>query len=112
MTITQLVLVRQYPDRLKIDPYVLAAAITDCAFRRRHRFNAVLNLWALGTVLYRQFCIGNGYFRRKFSAESHCLWSDGYLSAETEKSINMDGCRLITNAPRSFTSVENALTER
>ena len=61
-------------------------------------------------VLYRSFCMGNGYFSRRFSAESHCLWSDGYLSAETEKGINMDCCRLITNAPRSFTSVENALT--
>jgi hypothetical protein len=96
----------------ELDPYVLAATITNCAFRRRHRWNAVLNLWALGTVLYHLFCIGNGYFRRKFSAESHYLWSDGYLSAETEKSINMDGYRLITNAPRSCTSVENALTNR
>src|SRR6516225_6320293 len=63
-------------------------------------------------VLYRSFCMGNGYFSRRFSAESHCLWSDGYLSAETEKGINMDCCRLITNAPRSCTSVENALTSR
>ena len=98
----------------ELDPYVLAATITNCAFRRRHRWNAVLNLFPLGKwmVLYRSFCMGNGYFSRSFSAESHRLWSDGYLSAETEKSINMDGCRLITNAPRSFTSVENALTNR
>src|SRR5262249_8931392 len=94
--------------------YVLAAAITNCAFRRRHRWNAVLNLFPLGKwmVLYRSFCMRNGYFTRRFSAESHCLWSDGYLSAETEKGINMVCCRLISNAPRSCTSVENALTNR
>ena len=63
-------------------------------------------------VLPHLFCMGNGYFSRRFSAEFHCLWSDGYLLAETEKGINMDCCRLNSNAPRSCTSVENGLTNR
>jgi hypothetical protein len=36
------------PDRFEIDLHVLAATITNCAFRNRHRWNAALNLWAFG----------------------------------------------------------------
>ena len=61
-------------------------------------------------VIHHLFCMGNGYFSRRSSAESHCLCSDGYLSAETEKGINMDCCRLNSNVPRSCASVENGLT--
>ncbi len=58
------------------------------------------------------FCMGNGYFRRSSSAESHCLGSDSYLSAETEKSFNLDRCRLSRDARRSCGFVENGLTNR
>ncbi len=102
------------PDRFEIDLHVLAATITNCAFRNRHRWNAVVNVWAFGKWMVRShlFCMGNGYFRRSSSAESHCFWGDSYLSAETEKSFNMDCCRFSRDAPRSCGFVENDLTNR
>ena len=102
------------PDRFEIDPHVLAATITNYAFRNRHRWNAVINLWALGKwmVFPHLFCMGDGDFRRSSSAESYCLWSDSYLSAETEKGLNIDCCRLNCDAPWSCVFVENGLTNR
>jgi len=75
---------------------------------------AVLTFWTLGKWMVRPplFCMGNGYFRRSSSAESHCLGSDSYLSAKTEKGLNMDCCRLNRDAPRSCGFVENGLTNR
>ncbi len=102
------------PDRFEIDPHVLAATITNYAFRNRHRWNAVINLWALGKwmVFPHLFCMGNGYFRRRSSAESHCLRSDSFLSAKAEKGFNMDCRGLHGDAPRSYASMENGLTNR
>jgi hypothetical protein len=60
-------------------------------------------------VRHHLFCMGNGYFSRSSFAESHWLWSDSYLSAETEKGFNMDCCRLNRNAARSCASVANGL---
>jgi hypothetical protein len=102
------------PDRFEIDPHVLAATITNCPFRNRYRWNAVVNVWAFGKWMVHPhlFCMGNGYFRRRSSAESHWLWSDSYLSAETEKSFNMDCCRLSCDAARSCGFVANGLTNR
>ena len=102
------------PDRFEIDPHVLAATITSCPFRNRHRWNAARNLWAFGQwmVFTHLFCMGNGYFCSRSSAEFHCLWSDSYLSAETEKGFNMECCCFIRDAPRSCGFVENGLTNR
>ena len=98
----------------RIDSHVLAATITNCAFRNRRRWNAALNLWAFGKwmVLPHLFCMGNAYFRGRSSAESHRLWSDSYLSAETKKGFNMACRRLSGDAPRSCAFVENGLTNR
>ena len=98
----------------EIDSHGLAATITNCAFRNRHRWNAALNLWAFGKwmVLHHLFCMGNDYFRGRSFTESHCLWSDSYLSAETEKGFNMDCCRFNRDAPRSCGFVENGLTNQ
>ena len=97
-----------------VDAYVLAITITNCAFRHPHRWNAVLDIGAFGKwmVLPHLFCMGNGYFSRSCSVKSHSLWSDRYLSAETEKGLNMDCCRLNSNAHRSCNFVENGLTNR
>jgi hypothetical protein len=43
---------------------------------------------------------------------NHCLGSDSNLSAETEKSFNLDRCRLSRDARRSCGFVENGLTNR
>ncbi len=88
--------------------------ITNCAFRQPHRWSAVLDPWSFGKwmVLPHLFCMGNGYFNRSCSVKSHSLRSDRDLSAETEKGINVDGCRLNSNARRSCNSVENGLTNR
>ena len=53
--------------------------------------------------------MGNGYFSRSCSIKSHSVCSDRYLSAETEKGINVDCCRLNSNARRSGNFVENGL---
>jgi len=102
------------PDCFEIDLHVLAATITNCAFRNRYRWNATLNVWAFGKWMVRHhlFCMGNGYFCRSSSGESHCLWSDSYLSAEAEKSFNMDRCHFSCDARRSCGFVENGLTNR
>jgi hypothetical protein len=102
------------PDRFEIDSHGLAATITNCAFRNRHRWNAALDLWAFGEWMIRHhlFCMGNGYFSRSSSAESHCLWRDSYLSAKIEKSFSMDCCRFSRDARRSCGFVENGLTNR
>ena len=102
------------PNRFNIDAYVLAVTITNCAFRRPHRWNAILDRWAFGKwmVLSDLFYVGNGYFSRSCSVKSHSLSSDRYLSAEIEKGINVDCCRLNSNARRSCNFVENGLTSR
>ena len=63
-------------------------------------------------VRHHLFCMGNGYFCRSSSGESHCLWSDGYLSAKTEKGFNVECCRFSCDARRSCGFVENGLTNR
>jgi Domain of unknown function (DUF1990) len=102
------------PDPFEIDPHVLAATITNCAFRNGHHWNAVLTLWALGKwmVIPRLFCMGNGYFRRRSPGESHCLRSNCFFSAKAQKGFNMDRCRLNGDAPRSCAFVEDGLTNR
>jgi hypothetical protein len=58
------------------------------------------------------FVWGMANFSRSSFAESHLLWSDSYLSAETEKGFNMDCCRLNRDAARSCASVANGLVKR
>jgi len=63
-------------------------------------------------VIPHLFCMGNGYFRRRSPAESHCLRSGSFLSTEAEKRFNMDCCCLNGDAFRSGAFVENGLTHR
>jgi len=102
------------PDCIELYPHVLVATITNCGFRYRHRWYTVLDLWAFGKWLVHSdlFCMGDGYLRRSSSIEPYCLWSNGYLSTETEKSFNLDSCDLDDDAPRSCAFVENGLTDR
>ena len=113
-TVAELGSLDHNPDRFEIDLHVLAATITNCAFRNPRRWNAVVASWPLGKgmVLPHLFCMGNACFRRSSSAESHRLWSDSCLSAETEKGFNMDCCRLSDDAPRSCGFMENGLTNQ
>jgi hypothetical protein len=68
--------------------------------------------WESGWSSLAYFAWGNGYFRRRSSAESHCLQSNSPLSAKAEKGFNRDRCRLNGHAPRSCASVANGLINR